>query len=111
MAIVAIALLGALAGGCHRHTGGNQHEARAAAHCSALSYGVERFAIENNRLPATLTELTVGTDPYVDRLREDSWGNGYLLLTDGSNQYLVVSKGADGILGTTDDIFVSAGKK
>ena len=104
--VAALALV--VVASCRRHHGGDQLQARTSADCYALAYGVRLYVEETARLPSTLTELTNGASPYVARLREDSWGNAFMLLTDRSNQFVIVSKGKDGQLGTMDDIMASA---
>jgi general secretion pathway protein G len=50
-------------------------------------------------------------EAYLDSYAEDPWGNDYIILRgERVNDFVVVSKGPDGILDTDDDIRSDAGR-
>lgn len=69
---------------------------------------IELFALENNdRYPASLAELVSGKKKYLRDLNKDPWGNPYNYIIPGSqhkDSYDLLSSGADGALGTGDDV-------
>jgi len=75
-----------------------------------LASGIEKFRQSNGSLPSArdIVGLTDVLNPlYVDELiRQDGWGNDIDYTVTGASTFRLVSRGADGRLGTPDDIVV-----
>ena len=102
--------LAVFAAGCMRErepTSGMQHR------LDAVTYAIELFEIDHDRLPSQLEDLlpltnqswgSASTSGYLDRdAIIDSWGNDlqYLVLTNG---FSIRSAGQDGKFETQDDL-------
>ncbi|HEX5399884.1 MAG TPA: type II secretion system major pseudopilin GspG [Verrucomicrobiae bacterium] len=88
----------------------------AKSNVAELQSAVERFYIHMDRYPTTQEGLEVlihapadnatsWRGPYIERLRQDPWGNAYQYLYPGThnpNSYDIWSRGADGVDGGTD---------
>ncbi|HLH31886.1 MAG TPA: type II secretion system protein GspG [Terriglobia bacterium] len=79
-----------------------------------LATGIEKYRSTNGALPnardiVTLTDILHPS--YMQTLvREDGWGNPIIYEVTGGTTFRLVSKGADGRLGTSDDIVVENGR-
>jgi len=80
-----------------------------------LAEGIERYrAAHNGSLPDAkdITKLTDTLHPayMTDLARDDGWGHPILYEVTGSSTFRFVSTGADGRLGTLDDIVLEGGR-
>jgi hypothetical protein len=95
VAIVIVALAG---GGCKLTNDPQlkEHVTQAHAAMVKLRATTEAFVAKNGRCP---------TSGEVERIA-DPWGRAYMVVCPGQNGHVadVVSKGADGDIGTTDDV-------
>ena len=93
-----IAAVVALAGGCKLSSDPKlkEHVATAQADMAKLRATTEAFVKQNGRCP-TAKEIERVADP---------WGRPYVIVCPGQNGHAVdiVSRGADGDIGTTDDV-------
>jgi Type II secretion system (T2SS), protein G len=75
-----------------------------------LAEGIEKYRSANGTLPAA-REIVTLTDTlypgYMNTLiREDGWGNPIIYETSGNSGFRLISRGADGRLGTPDDVVI-----
>lgn len=79
-----------------------------------LSTGIEKYRTMNGMLPnardiVALTDILNPT--YMTQLvREDGWGNPIMYEVTGPSTFRLVSRGADGRMGTADDIVMENGR-
>jgi hypothetical protein len=87
---------------------GDRALTRARADLDELMRVVRLFALDKNRLPATLDDLV--TEHFLESVRLDPWDHAYrLVVTDAKTRaFKVVSDGPDGRPGTPDDVAVAA---
>jgi hypothetical protein len=94
----ALVIVVALAGGCKLSNDPKlkEHVATAHADMAKLRATTEAFVHQNGRCP-TKDEVARVADP---------WGRSYILVCPGQKGHAVdvVSRGADGDIGTTDDV-------
>lgn len=75
----------------------------ASTQAKQLVEALEIYHLQQGRYPAELVELTHGTRPWLRALPLDSWDQPFTFqIVDGIP--LVTSSGADGVLGTQDDV-------
>jgi hypothetical protein len=80
---------------------------RATLDLGAIAGGIDLFQSETGTLPVSLSELV---PHYLKEVHKDPWGNDYVYKRVGSRaseDYLVLSLGRDGRLGTDDDIRIT----
>ncbi|HZU97810.1 MAG TPA: type II secretion system protein GspG [Planctomycetota bacterium] len=66
----------------------------------SLKDAIEMFKLQKHRLPASLDELVASK--FLEKPPLDPWGHAYVFATTGST-YSLLSYGADGIPGGTDE--------
>ncbi len=88
--------------------GTEARETRAKADLATYQRAIEAYALENNdNYPKALNDLVTGKKKYVVQVKNDAWQQPYVYTSPGKGQpYDLVSRGADGQLGTEDDISV-----
>jgi general secretion pathway protein G len=109
--LLVVCILGILAAVVIPNVIGHDEEARRQAtrtSIAAIEQSVQIFAMRHNgKLPDSLDELTVSTDATPGLLKEgainDSWGSPFVYTKTGK-KFKIVSAGADGEVGTEDDI-------
>ena len=109
--LLVVCILGILAAVVIPNVIGHDEEARRQAtrtSITAIEQAVQIFAMRHNgKLPDALDELTQGTDDAPGLLKEgalnDSWGTPFTYTRTGK-RFKIVSAGADGEVGTEDDI-------
>lgn len=109
--LLVVCILGILAAVVIPNIMGHDEEARRQAtrtSIGAIEQAVQIFAMRHNgRLPDSLEELTAGTDDAPGLLKEgalnDSWGTPFGYTKQGK-KFKVTSAGADGEMGTQDDL-------
>jgi hypothetical protein len=78
-----------------------------------LVEGVEKYRASNGTLPAArdIVGLTDTLHPFymAQLVREDGWGHPIAYEVTGSSTFRLVSPGADGRQGTSDDIVINVG--
>ncbi len=81
---------------------------RAQADLSVYQRAIEAFALENNdEYPKTLNSLSGGKREYIQKVKNDPWGNPYIFRFPGKQgKYDLMSRGPDKREGTEDDISV-----
>ncbi len=57
-----------------------------------------------HELPSNLEQLTEGPAPITKNIPKDPWGSEYVYRKKGSRNFVIISPGADGEVGTSDDI-------
>lgn len=109
--LLVVCILGILAAVVIPNVIGHDEEARRQAtrtSITAIEQAVQIFAMRHNgKLPDSLDELTQGTDDAPGLLKEgainDSWGTAFGYAKTGK-KFKISSAGADGEMGTEDDI-------
>ena len=109
--LLVVCILGILAAVVIPNVIGHDEEARRQAtrtSITAIEQAVQIFAMRHNgKLPDSLDELTQGTDDAPGLLKEgainDSWGTAFGYSKTGK-KFKISSAGADGEMGTEDDI-------
>jgi general secretion pathway protein G len=71
---------------------------------SNLKGMVNQYYIQNRKLPSNLDELTQGPAPITKSIPKDPWGQEYVYRKEGNRNFVIISKGADGQVGTDDDV-------
>ncbi len=81
---------------------------RSQADLSVYQRAVEAYALENNdEYPKTLNNLSGGKREYIQKIKNDPWGNAYIFRFPGKKaKYDLMSRGPDKREGTEDDISV-----
>jgi general secretion pathway protein G len=109
--LLVVAILGILAGVVVVNVKGHGERARIGAtrtSISAISTAVDAYEVTMSRLPTSLDQLTQSTDDAPAPLRadnlNDSWGNAFSYKKKGKYEFEVRSAGADGAMGSGDDI-------
>lgn len=70
-----------------------------------LANAVDLYRIKRNKLPESLNELVPGE---VKELRKDPWGNDYVYIRTGGDDFEIISYGPDKSQGGSDDISSNA---
>ena len=91
---------------------GSGEQARVAAtrtSIAAIKTAVEMYEVRMGRFPDSIDDLTVGTDSQPALLDKgkinDAWGNPIEFKKTGKYEFKITSAGADGQMGTDDDLF------
>lgn len=79
---------------------------RFAATVASLSDIIQLYFMQHRELPEDLDQLTQGDPALIDEIPQDPWGNDYIYETDGDKSFSIISKGADGVRGTSEDLVV-----
>ena len=78
------------------------------AQLGAIAAAVDRYLLDQGRLPATLDDLTQPPQgrrlPYLDSIPEDPWNRAFGLRAIDARKYEIRSAGADGEMNTADDV-------
>ena len=75
---------------------------KAQTEVKALKGAVQIFMLKNHRkLPNTLEEVAEYLDP--PKVPKDPWDNDYVFTKEGSRQFTIISYGADGSPGGSED--------
>ncbi len=101
--IAIIAVLATMAGVALFKALDTADDAKAKAEIKSLKAAVTSYMLKNNRkLPETLEEVA----PFMEnnKLPEDPWGNQYHYTKNGSRDFTIISYGADGKVGGTDEV-------
>ena len=73
-----------------------------------FAMSIERYKMDNKKLPQTLEDLTQTNDrnpePYIKSIPKDPWGNTYEYRANGNKDFTIRSNGDDGQPDTGDDI-------
>lgn len=81
----------------------------AEAQMSSFADAINRYKMDNKRLPNTLEELTETSDrnphPYVDNIPKDPWNNEYTYTQLDKGKYRIQCSGEDGLPETEDDLY------
>jgi general secretion pathway protein G len=72
---------------------------------ASLGTALNLFELDKGRYPTSLSEMLTAHRPYFQGTAapKDHWGNEYLYSSSGQ-QYMLRSRGPDGVEGTNDDI-------
>jgi len=109
LVVVIIGMLAAVAGVKLTGKMGMAREKVAQQGISAIEMAIDMYEIENSKLPETLSALLVkNSETGVAYLKKaeglkDPWGKEYQY-TKQKYDFIVISAGADGNFGTSDDI-------
>ena len=117
--LVVVAIIGILAATILPQFIGTKHDAKvsaAKAHIAVLANALQRFNLDLDRYPTAdeglkvLVEASAGDNkkwrPYIERLRNDPWGNPYQYRCPGvhnTSSFDLWSRGADGADGGEGD--------
>lgn len=83
--------------------GGPRHEAKIQIGNYEQLVHTYYLTTDPHELPTRLEDLT--TKKYLaKKIRPDPWGNPYVYLVQSDREFIIVSRGADEMLGTRDDI-------
>lgn len=117
LVLVILVILGSLATNVFIGTQDKANINAAKAQIGLIKDPMNRYRMDLNKFPSSLEDLwevpsdTAMADkyggPYVEKLKQDPWGNEYQYLAEGkqnSDKYDFWSNGPDGQSGTDDDI-------
>jgi general secretion pathway protein G len=116
--LLVVVIIGILAALVIPRIAGSSERARVTAATADINGGIKSalgaYEVDNGFYPRSLQDLLTQPStaknwhgPYLDKLPDDPWGNPYLYTFPGKHapgSYDLVSAGADGKVGTDDDI-------
>jgi general secretion pathway protein G len=116
--LLVVVIIGILAALVIPRIAGSSERARVTAATADINGGIKSalgaYEVDNGFYPRSLQDLLVQPSnaknwhgPYLDKLPNDPWGNPYVYTFPGKHipgSYDLISAGADGKVGTDDDI-------
>ena len=87
---------------------GKSNTGIAEAQLSSFADAIQRYRMDNKKLPSSLEDLTQKTDrnsePIITHIPKDPWDNPYEYRTLSNKEFTLRSSGEDGIPDNEDDV-------
>jgi general secretion pathway protein G len=110
LVLAIIGVLTAIAAVSLSGTGNRAKDKATRASMNTIRNAIRQYQLDNNVYPGSLVSLTVGKTAYLssDYKLADGWGQPFLYTVPGNagHEFELISKGADGVYPSADDIDV-----